>query len=69
MSNWNPLNVQAGDKVRVVTAFGSGNVVIGVVEEVEKDVKNGRPGISYHVIGYPDNGSWAYMDQVTSKVL
>ncbi len=67
MSNWNPLDLKAGDKVRVMSNFGNGPMVVGIVEEVERDVKNGQPGISYKTIGAP-GGNWAYMHQVAHKV-
>ena len=41
--------------------FGTGFAQRVVVEEVEEDVKNGRPGI-----GYGD--SWAYLTQVDRVV-
>lgn len=66
--SWNPLNLKAGDVVRVRTNFGNGNIVLGRVEDVERDVKNGFPGICYSVVGVKDSGSWAYMDQVVHKV-
>jgi len=64
---WNPLDLKAGDKVRLMSNFGNGPMVVGIVEEVERDVKNGFPGICYRAIG-SDHGNWAYMDQVAHKV-
>jgi hypothetical protein len=58
------LNI--GSVVKVATDFGSGRVVTGVVVELESDIKNGYPGISYDL---PDgDGGWAYLHQVKSIV-
>lgn len=67
MSKWNPLDLKAGDKVRLMANFGNGPMVVGIVEEVERDVKNGLPGISYKQIG-SKTGNWAYMHQIAHKV-
>jgi hypothetical protein len=41
--------------------FGAGHPQRVVVEAVEDDIKNGRPGIDY-------DGSWAYLSQVDRVV-
>lgn len=53
--------IREGSVVMVRPGFGVFDPVKVVVEEVEEDIKNGRPGICY-------GENWAYLDQVT-KVL
>jgi len=65
---WNPLELKVGDMVRVMSNFGNGPMVIGKVEEVERDIKNGFPGIDYRVVGEHTHGNWAYMTQVVEKL-
>lgn len=54
-------DLKAGQTVQVKTSFGVGPVVVGIVQGVYRDIKNGRPGIDYSVDGHE---SWAYLDQV-----
>jgi hypothetical protein len=54
-------DIRVGSVVMVRPNFGTGFAQRVVVEEVEEDVKNGRPGI-----GYGD--SWAYLTQVDRVV-
>jgi hypothetical protein len=42
-------------------AFGTGPEERVKVEGLDRDIKNGYPGIDY-------NGSWAYLDQVVRVV-
>jgi hypothetical protein len=57
-------DVPVGAAVRVASWLGGETP--GVVTEVDRDIKNGRPGIVYRITGdveYPER--WAYLDQVT----
>ena len=54
-------DIRVGSVVMVRGNFGQGFPQRVIVEEVEEDVKNGRPGI-----GYGD--SWAYLTQVDRVV-
>jgi hypothetical protein len=54
-------DIRKGSVVIVRGNFGSGRPQQVVVEAVEEDIKNGRPGIDY-------DGSWAYLSQVDSVV-
>lgn len=54
-------NIREGSVVVVRGDFGSGAPRKVVVEAVEADIKNGRPGIDYE-------GSWAYLSQVDRVV-
>jgi hypothetical protein len=54
-------DIREGSVVIVRGAFGTGPEERVRVEEVHKDVKNGRPGIDYE-------GSWAYLTQVQRVV-
>jgi hypothetical protein len=55
-------DIREGSVVIVRGNFGTGPEERVKVEEVHKDVKNGRPGIDYE-------GSWAYLSQVVRVVL
>lgn len=59
------LSVRKGVKVKIKSNFGAGPIVIGVVDEVCRDINNGRPGIDYSM-GLDKR--WAYMDQVVEVV-
>ena len=50
-------DIRVGSVVIVREAFGTGPERQVVVEAVEVDIKNGRPGIDYA-------DSWAYLTQV-----
>ena len=50
-------DIRAGSVVIVRGNSGAGHPQRVVVEAVEDDIKNGRPGIDY-------DGSWAYLSQV-----
>ena len=54
-------DIREGSIVIVRGDFGSGRPQQVVVEAVEEDIKNGRPGIDYE-------GSWAYLTQVDRVV-
>jgi hypothetical protein len=54
-------DIREGSVVIVRGNFGLGPEERVTVEEVHKDIKNGRPGIDYA-------GSWAYMTQVIRVV-
>jgi hypothetical protein len=54
-------DLREGSVVVVCEAFGTGFNRTVVVEAVEEDVKNGRPGICYE-------DSWAYLTQVQRVV-
>ncbi len=54
-------DIREGSVVIVRGAFGTGQPQRVVVEAVEADIKNGRPGIDYE-------GSWAYLTQVDRVV-
>ena len=54
-------DIREGSVVIVRGDFGQGKPQRVVVEAVEADIKNGRPGIDYA-------GSWAYLTQVDSVV-
>jgi hypothetical protein len=62
-------DIVVGCKVGVRT-WGSNGITWGIVEAVETDIKNGRPGIDYVVCDskgvYMDRSHWAYLDQVES---
>ena len=59
--------MRVGSKVGV-RQWGSPHIVWGIVEAVESDIKNGRPGIDYVICDsngvYPERSHWAYLDQV-----
>ena len=54
-------DIREGSVVIVRGAFGTGPEQKVVVEAVESDIKNGRPGIDYA-------DSWAYLTQVVRVV-
>jgi len=54
-------DIREGSIVVVRGNFGSGTPQRVIVEAVEADIKNGRPGIDYA-------GSWAYLSQVDRVV-
>jgi len=54
-------DIREGSVVIVREAFGTGPERRVVVEAVEADIKNGRPGIDYA-------DSWAYLTQVQRVV-
>lgn len=54
-------DIREGSVVIVRGDFGMGKPQRVVVEAVEADIKNGRPGIDYA-------GSWAYLTQVDRVV-
>jgi protein involved in polysaccharide export with SLBB domain len=56
-------NVKIGDTVRV--RIWGGGTRTGVVSEVDEDIKNGRPGISYDAA---DDGYWCYADQIIERI-
>lgn len=56
-------DVKKGSFVDVRTT--SGEIHHGVVDEVERDVKNGCPGIDYTIVKTGEQ-YWAYLDQVVS---
>jgi hypothetical protein len=54
-------DIREGSVVIVREAFGAGPERRVIVENVEDDIKNGRPGIDYA-------DSWAYLTQVVRVV-
>jgi len=56
-------DMRVGSVVIVRGDFGNGKPVRAVVDSVEEDVKNGRPGIDYFAVGSKE-GNWAYLHQV-----
>jgi hypothetical protein len=54
-------DIREGSVVIVRGNFGNGPEERVIVQEVEEDVKNGRPGICY-------DESWAYLSQVMRVV-
>ena len=50
-------DIREGSIVMVRPDFGTAPAIKVVVEDVEEDVKNGRPGITY-------KDRWAYLHQV-----
>jgi hypothetical protein len=54
-------DIRQGSIVIVRGDFGSGRPREVIVDAVEEDIKNGRPGIDY-------DGSWAYLTQVDHVV-
>jgi hypothetical protein len=54
-------DIREGSVVVVRGDFGNGIARQVVVDEVEDNIKNGRPGIVYE-------DSWAYLDQVVRVV-
>lgn len=55
-------DLRVGSVVIVRSAFGTGKPQRVTVQEVEGDIKNGRPGICY-------DDSWAYLNQVDRVVI
>lgn len=60
-------DMRVGSIVRVRGSFGRGPAVLARVDEVERDIKNGRPGIAYVVLDTKDE-HWAYLEQVDRVV-
>lgn len=58
--------LKKGDRVIVSHNWGAGPRIEGTIDEIDDNIKNGRPGIIY----IADNGEcyWAYIDQVIKKV-
>jgi hypothetical protein len=54
-------DIRVGSVVIVRGDFGMGKPRQVIVETVDADIKNGRPGIDY-------DGSWAYLTQVDRVV-
>lgn len=61
-------DIREGSVIRVRSDFGGGTVITAVIVGVEKDIKNGLPGIDYHPINDTTDGRWAYLSQITSVV-
>ena len=55
-------DIREGSVVEVRPGFGAFPPVTVTVEEVEADIKNGRPGICY-------GENWAYLSQVDRVVV
>lgn len=60
-------DMRVGSVVVVRGDFGNGRPMTVVVDAVEENVKNGRPGIDYTVQGNTGDG-WAYLNQVDRVV-
>ncbi len=58
-------DIRVGSVVVVRGDFGMGRPMSVVVDAVEEDVKNGRPGIDYST---DDFDGWAYLTQVDRVV-
>lgn len=56
-------DMRIGSQVYVRGGFGTEPAKLAEVNEIEEDIKNGRPGIGYTEIQSGD-GRWAYLDQV-----
>ena len=54
-------DVRVGSIVLVCGDFGNAPPMSAIVEEVDEDIKNGRPGICYA-------DSWAYLTQIKKVV-
>jgi hypothetical protein len=54
-------DLREGSVVIVRGAFGTGPEERVTIEGLDRDIKNGRPGIDYQ-------GSWAYLSQVQRVV-
>lgn len=63
-------DLSVGDTVEVNSGFGSGPLLIGVVEGLHPLIKNGKDGITYAVIGREDQGlgKWAYISQIKNII-
>lgn len=69
-------DLRVGSIVRVYLNFGTGPLVRGEVLNLEKDIKNGYPGIDFRVLdqkrmplsGDPFDERWAYLDAVAEVV-
>lgn len=59
-------DIRIGSKVKVRGCFGSGKPELCEVVEIEEEIKNGEPGISYTA----EDGEmhWAYLNQVDKVV-
>lgn len=55
--------VRKGSIVKVRGGFGSHPAKRATVDCVDRNIKNGQPGIDYTVIATGDE-HWAYLDQV-----
>ena len=60
-------DVRVGSIVMVRGGFGTDAPVKARVDNIERDIKNGYPGIDYTVMKTGDE-LWAYIDQVDSVV-
>ena len=60
-------DIREGSIVMVRGNFGQGFAVKAVVEAVDSNIKNSRPGIDYTAVG-ATSGNWAYLSQVDSVV-
>ncbi len=61
-------DIREGSVVIVRGNFGNGQPQRVVVEAVEADIKNGRPGIDYTEVGATGYERWAYLTQVDRVV-
>lgn len=59
-------DISVGDVVEVMDAWGTGPLLVGTVVEIEEDIKNGEPGISYDL--HDGHSKWAYLYQVKKVV-
>ena len=55
------VDIRPGSKVILREAFGNAAPRTVIVESVEADIKNGRPGIDYE-------DGWAYLSQIDKVV-
>lgn len=66
-SNPSFLDIEAGDTIEVVTAWGQGKAVFGEVVDKEKDFMGDRNVVDYHIDG-EEHDRWAYDYQVTKLI-
>jgi uncharacterized protein (DUF885 family) len=59
--------IREGSLVQVRGCFGTGPLVTAKVRAVEKNIKNGVPGIDYVQLSN-DEEHWAYLSQVARVV-
>ena len=61
-------DIKEGSIVLVRGNFGSGPKVRAVVTGVEPNIKNGEAGIDYYPVSNPEDGHWAYINQIDAII-
>lgn len=56
--------IKTGDTVFLRPGFGADPPVVATLDGVEADIKNGIPGVTYHVGKDREDSRWAYLDQI-----